>query len=97
MPHAKAQIDGKTVAEADSFEIVEGNVYFPPSSVDQNLLTKSSTTTYCGWKGSASYYSIEADGKTLKDVAWYYAEPLEKATHIKDFVAFGKPVHVVRD
>jgi len=90
--HAKATVGGRTIAETDNYEVVEGNIYFPPSSVDQSLLTKSSTTTRCPWKGMASYYNVALDKTEMKDAAWYYPEPSEKAKNIKDHVAFYKNI-----
>ncbi|MCJ1467031.1 hypothetical protein MMC07_005653 [Pseudocyphellaria aurata] len=90
MPHATAIYNGKVIAETDTWENVEGNVYFPPDSVDQSVLTKTNTHTHCPWKGDASYYTIAVDGQEIKDSAWYYPEPFEKAKHIKDYVAFYK-------
>ncbi|QDS76107.1 hypothetical protein FKW77_006453 [Venturia effusa] len=90
MPSATAKINGTTIATADSYETVEGNIYFPPSSIHKDYFKSTDTHTHCPWKGDASYYTIEVDGKVLKDAAWYYPEPLEKAKHIKDHVAFYK-------
>jgi len=57
--------------------------------VKKDLLTgPTSTHTHCPWKGDASYYNISVDGTEIKDGAWYYPEPFEKAKHIKDYVAF---------
>ena len=88
--HAKATVDGTTIAETDHFEYVEGNVYFPPDSIvnKSETLTPSSHTTSCPWKGEGHYYDIHVNGKTIENAAWYYPQPLEKATHIKDHVAF---------
>jgi uncharacterized protein (DUF427 family) len=88
MPKATATLNGTVLAETDDYEVVEGNIYFPPSSIKKDYFTSTSTSTYCPWKGDASYYSANVDGKEVKDAAWYYAEPLEKATKIKDYVAF---------
>jgi uncharacterized protein (DUF427 family) len=88
MPHATASINGTTIADADSYEVVEGNIYFPPSSIKKEYFSATDTSTHCPWKGDASYYTIDVDGTKLKDAAWYYPAPLEKATHIKDHVAF---------
>lgn len=63
MPHATATLNGKIIAEADDWEFVEGNIYFPPSTIDQSVLSKANLTTYCPWKGTASYYNISVDGK----------------------------------
>ncbi|KAK4962173.1 hypothetical protein LTR66_012788 [Elasticomyces elasticus] len=110
--HAKASVDGHVVAETDKYEVVEGNIYFPPSSISahKDAYSKTSTTTFCPWKGTASYYTLTAGGafrvdaltlgisvadvrhvgKELKDAAWYYPQPYEKAQNIKDHVAFYK-------
>lgn len=90
MPSATAKINGTTIASADTYEIVEGNIYFPPSSLKKEYIKPTETHSFCPWKGKASYYTIEVDGKVLKDAAWYYPEPLEKAEKIKDHVAFCK-------
>jgi uncharacterized protein (DUF427 family) len=90
---ATARIANTVIAEADDYETVEGNIYFPPSSIkDKSMLESSSLTTTCPWKGNASYYTLKVDGQTYKDAAWYYPEPKEKAKNIKDYVAFCKLV-----
>ncbi|KAH8681496.1 hypothetical protein BX600DRAFT_446684 [Xylariales sp. PMI_506] len=88
--HAKAVVDGTVIAETDAYEVVEGNVYFPPSSVKSEFYKKTDLHTHCPWKGDASYYSIKVGDKELENAAWYYPSPLEKASHIKDHVAFYK-------
>ncbi|MGB1748181.1 MAG: DUF427 domain-containing protein [Dehalococcoidia bacterium] len=47
-------------------------------------------------KRIASYYSLEVDGMKATDVAWYYPEPSEPASKIKDYVAFYPQVEVKR-
>ncbi|WKN29658.1 DUF427 domain-containing protein [Porifericola rhodea] len=84
----KAIFNGQVIAESDQTEVVEGNHYFPQSSIQQEAFKKSNTHTTCPWKGKASYYHIEVEGKEAKDAAWYYPEPKEKAQHIKSYVAF---------
>ncbi|MCJ1289490.1 hypothetical protein MMC34_001023 [Xylographa carneopallida] len=88
MPTATAVFNGKTIAKADKWETVEGNVYFPPSSLDKSVLSVTDTHTACPWKGVASYYTIKVDDKEVKDAAWFYPETKEKAMNIKDHVAF---------
>jgi uncharacterized protein (DUF427 family) len=90
MPHATATVNGTVIADTDTYEIVEGNVYFPPASIKSEFFKKTETHTHCGWKGDASYYTLDVAGQEFKDAAWYYPEPYEKAKHIKDFVAFCK-------
>jgi uncharacterized protein (DUF427 family) len=90
----KAIWNGQTLAESDNTKVVEGNQYFPKDSVNLEHFKKTDKTTHCPWKGDASYYTVEVDGDENKNAAWYYPEPLEKATHIKDHVAFWKGVEV---
>ncbi len=91
---AKAIWNGVVLAESDNTEVVEGNQYFPPDSVKREYFKETSTHTTCPWKGLASYYSIEVNGKENKDAAWYYPEPKDAAKQIKDHVAFWKGVEV---
>jgi len=83
-----------TIAESDDTVVVEGNHYFPRSSLNDEVVRESSTTSICPWKGTASYYSLESDGKESKDVVWYYPEPSSAAEHVRDRVAFWKDVAV---
>lgn len=90
----KATWNGRTIAESDDTIVVEGNHYFPADSVDPSVIVRSDTHTTCPWKGEASYYSISFDGKVNKDAAWYYPNPKDAATEIKDRVAFWRGVTV---
>ena len=91
---AKAIWNGVVLAESDNCEIVEGNYYFPPDTINQEYFQSSNTNTTCFWKGVASYYTIAVNGKENKDAAWYYPEPKEKAQNIKNYVAFWRGVTV---
>ena len=91
----KAVWNNTVIAESDSTLVIEGNHYFPPDSIKKEFFDESSTNTRCGWKGTASYYSIKIDGKLNKDCAWYYPEPSDAATKIKGYIAFWKGVEVV--
>lgn len=91
----KAVWNNTVIAESDSTIVIEGNHYFPPESIKKEFFDESRTNTRCGWKGTASYYSIKIDGELNKDCAWYYPEPSEAATKIKGYIAFWKGVEVV--
>lgn len=82
------------IAESDDTVVVENNHYFPISAVDQAVLRTSDKTTYCPWKGTANYYSLHVNGADNPNAAWYYAEPKDAASHIKDRVAFWNGVTV---
>jgi uncharacterized protein (DUF427 family) len=91
---ARATWNGAVLAESDTFELVEGNVYFPPDAVRAEFLKPSDTHTVCWWKGTASYYTVVVDGSENPDAAWYYPETSEQARPIEGFVAFWKGVTV---
>ena len=93
---ARATWHGAVIAESDTFEIVEGNVYFPPGAVKREHLRESSTHTVCPWKGTASYYTVVVGGQENADAAWYYPEPKPAASNIAGHVAFWRGVQVER-
>ena len=90
----KAIWNGAVLAESDRTEIVEGNHYFPPSAIRREYFRGSDTHTVCGWKGTASYYDIEVDGKRNDGAAWFYPDPKPAAANIAGYVAFWKGVKV---
>ena len=92
MPHATATFADRTIADATDFQRVEGNIYFPPSSIlDKSVFSPNPTTTVCPWKGTASYYDVTVDGKTAEAAAWYYPDPkTERAAGLRDYIAFCK-------
>ena len=90
----KAIWNDQIIAESDETVVVENNHYFPKDAVREEYLKPSDTHSVCPWKGTASYYSLEVDGKTNKDAAWYYPEPKDAAKNIKGYVAFWKGVEV---
>lgn len=82
------------LAESDETIVVEGNHYFPPESINEEYFRESGYHTRCPWKGLASYYDVVVDGEINENAAWYYPEPKEAASHIKDYVAFWHGVRV---
>ncbi len=86
--------NNQTIAESNDTIVVENNHYFPIESITNKFLKESGTHSVCPWKGTASYYSLEVDGKTNKDAAWYYPDAKEKAKNIEGYVAFWKGVEV---
>jgi uncharacterized protein (DUF427 family) len=90
----KATWNGAVLAESDATIVVEGNHYFPPSSLNRLYLVENGQHTTCFWKGVASYFDVVVDGKTNTAAAWYYPEPSAAAMQIKDYVAFWHGVRV---
>lgn len=93
----KAIWNDLVIAESDDIIMVEGNSYFPVDSVKKEYLKESDSHTVCHWKGTASYYSLDADGKTNPDAAWYYPDPRPLAEGIKGRIAFWKGVQIVKN
>ena len=84
------------IAESDDTVVIERNHYFPPKALKQEYFKSTDHHTVCPWKGTANYYSLEVDGKTNENAAWYYPEVSELAKGIKGRVAFWKGVEVVK-
>jgi uncharacterized protein (DUF427 family) len=90
----KAIWQGQTVAESEDIVTVEGNAYFPREALRPELIRPSSHTSVCPWKGTASYYSLEVEGRVNENAVWYYPAPKPAASQIAGRVAFWKGVQV---
>lgn len=97
----KAVLGTTVLAEAPKDELIsiEGNWYFPPSSVKADALQKSPTPYTCPWKGECQYFTVDIDGQRLPDRAWSYPRPYPTAfdrvgKDFTDYVAFWKEVTV---
>lgn len=94
------------ISSSTDYKTVEGNIYFPPSSLLVDALKtnapvthlqESKTHTTCPWKGKASYYDlILDDGSKLKDIGWFYpnAKNGAKEKGIEGFLAWDRRVEV---
>ncbi len=90
----KAIWNGAVLAESDDTVVVENNHYFPPEALKREFFKPSEHTSVCGWKGTARYYSLEVEGQSNPNAAWYYPEPKERAMAIRGRVAFWKGVQI---
>ena len=97
----KAIWNNQVIAEAPKEDLIyiEGNWYFPPSSVKPEFLIKSPTPYTCPWKGVCQYFNVGEGDTISQDVAWSYPEPYESATHkvkkdFSNYVAFWRDVAV---
>jgi uncharacterized protein (DUF427 family) len=91
----KAIWNNAVIADSPTTVVLEGNHYFPESSLNRDFVTFSNHRTSCPWKGQASYYSLLVNGELNADAAWYYPEPKRDAEEIKGHVAFYKGVQIV--
>lgn len=99
----RAVLEGTVIAEADDAEtiLIEGNSYFPPSSVRPGALVESPTPYTCPWKGTCQYYSVVIGDHAHTDAAWSYPSPYASTIErvgrdFSGFVAFAPAVDVVR-
>ena len=84
---------GKIIADThDALTLREASYppiqYIPRRDVDMAALTRSEHTTFCPYKGDASYYSIPAGNERSRNAVWTYENPFEAMAEIKDYVAF---------
>ncbi|MEO7588531.1 MAG: DUF427 domain-containing protein [Arachnia sp.] len=93
----KVSINGVVVAEAPEQDLIkiEGNYYFPPSSLSSESFSDSPTPYTCPWKGKAQYHDVTAGGATHHDAAWSYPTPypasFDRVGHdYSGYVAFDK-------
>ena len=67
--------------------------YIPLADVDQTLLRQSAGSSFCEWKGSATYWSLVSGARELRTVGWRYPKPLTGAEALTDCIAFY-PTHL---
>jgi uncharacterized protein (DUF427 family) len=98
----KAVWNKTIIAEAEKEDLIriEGNWYFPPTSIRREYFTENDHHTICPWKGVASYYDVVIDGQKNSSAAWYYHTPKEGSVNrvkkdFKDYVAFWNGITVV--
>ena len=87
------KVGGKVIADTrDALTIRETSYppvqYIPRRDVDMAALARSEHTTYCPYKGDASYYSILAGADRSINAVWTYEAPFDAMAQIKDYVAF---------
>ena len=99
----EVEIGGQIIAASNDVIDVEEDgspmrLYFPRNAVAMDKLEPSSTTTQCPFKGTARYFNLKLDGKTLPDAVWSYEEPFEEHLSLKGRLAFYddkyKDIHV---
>lgn len=93
LQHVRALVGDTVIADSRAALLVEESRhdlvwYFPPDDVDEQHLLPTATSTYCPFKGHASYWSIQAQGETLEDAVWAYLEPFDECQALTGYYAF---------
>src|SRR5580700_7775272 len=86
-------VGGRVIADThDALTLREAHYpavqYIPRRDVDMDALARSEHTTYCPYKGGASYYNIPAGGDRSLNAVWTYETPFEAMGQIKEYLAF---------
>jgi uncharacterized protein (DUF427 family) len=89
----RVRFNGETIADSLRVRILRETAhlpvyYFPRDDVRMDLLHRTEHDTYCPYKGSASYWTLEVDGKAAEKAVWGYEQPFDEVAEIKDYVAF---------
>src|ERR671915_1613737 len=89
----RVMFNGETVADSRRAKLLHetGHLpiyYFPEEDVRMDLLEASDHTTYCPFKGDASYWSVKVGDKIAENAAWAYPEPIDSAPPFSGLIAF---------
>jgi uncharacterized protein (DUF427 family) len=86
-------VAGMTLVDTDDTVIVfetalQARLYVDPSQVRTDVLRQSDTSTYCNYKGAATYWSAVIGDTVIGDIAWSYPDPPPEGLPIKGFLSF---------
>jgi uncharacterized protein (DUF427 family) len=91
--HVRVEVDGVIVAESRSPRILfetglPPRYYLPLPDLRLDLMRPSGTRTHCPYKGTATYWSVEVDGRVHDDLVWMYRTPLPESQKIAGLACF---------
>ena len=91
--HVRVEVDGHTLADTRLARLLfetghPTRYYLPPEDVRRDLLRPSPGTSFCAYKGQASYWSVSVGERVYEDIAWTYRDPLPDNAQIRDLVCF---------
>ena len=87
------RVNGDVVADSRAALTLQESTYpavqyVPLSDVNQQLLRRTQTTTYCPYKGQAGYFSVAGVHVVVDDAVWFYEQPYPAVGAIANHVAF---------
>jgi uncharacterized protein (DUF427 family) len=89
----RISVNGEVIAETSrALTLKEASYpevqYIPREDADTARLKRTDHSTYCPYKGDASYFSIVSGGKTLENAIWTYETPYDSVKGIAGHLAF---------
>ena len=89
----RVKFGGETIADSKRAKLLHetGHLpvyYFPEEDVRMDLLEESDHTTYCPFKGDASYWSVRVGDEVAENAVWSYPEPIDSAPPLAGYLAF---------
>jgi len=89
----RVMFGGETIADSKRAKLLHetGHLpvyYFPEEDVRMDFLEESDHTTYCPFKGDASYWSVRVGDEVAENAVWYYPEPIDSASPLAGYLAF---------
>lgn len=93
--HLRVEVAGEVLVDTDDTLILfetalAPRLYVDPAHVRTGLLRRTTTATYCNYKGHATYWAAAIGDRLVEDVAWSYEEPLPESTAIAGFLCFDE-------
>jgi len=92
------QVGDRLVADSEGALLVKESrhdevCYLPFEDIDATLLAPSETETYCPFKGTASYWSLNLGELQLRDAVWAYQAPYDECERLSGYAAFFTQKH----
>lgn len=89
----RVEVDGTVLVDTDDTVILfetslPPRLYVAREHVRTDRLHRTDTSTYCNYKGDATYWAAAVDGRTISDVAWSYDDPLPESLPIAGMLSF---------
>lgn len=89
----QVKFEGEVIADTqDAIRLDEGSYapvyYIPRKDVKMERFSRTTHSTYCPFKGHASYYSLVSAGRTVENAVWTYEQPYDEVAVIKERLAF---------
>ena len=89
----RVDVGGVTLVDTTDTMIVfetalEPRLYVDPAHVRTDLLRRTETSSYCNYKGYATYWAFSDGDTVIEDIAWSYPEPLPETLPLTDLLSF---------